>query len=160
FPFFLRCSMGVEESIEGAHTRLVLAQTHKGPVAAEYVRLGHRQWNPDLARVSEDELARPDRPSLTWQRIDVALDRRPVDAVFVPQRIEVPRLRAEVLHEQDLDPGEALVLLAGDSECTAPLLLRVAEGGHTNVDLARTEWGIPILRIVDTFVPELLCACR
>src|SRR5215475_4595187 len=113
--------MRVEESIEGAHTRLVLAQTHKGPVAAEYVRLRHRQWNPGFARISEDELARPDRPSLTRQRIDVAL-----------------------------------VRLAGDSEGTAPLFLRVAEGGHTNVDLARTERGIPVLRIVDTFVPELL----
>src|SRR5262249_13480256 len=135
FPLFLRGSMRVEESIEGAHARLILAQTHKGPVAAEYVRLRHRQRNPGLARISEDELARPDRPSLTRQRIDVALDRRLVDAVFVPQRIEVPRLRTEVLYVQDLDPGEALVLLAGDSECTAPLFLRVAESGHTDVDL-------------------------
>ena len=99
FPFFLGASIRPEESIEGADARLIFAKAHIGAVATEDVRLRHRQGNAGLTRISEDELAGLDRPSLARQRLDAAaLDRRLVDAVFVTQRIEVARLRAEVLH--------------------------------------------------------------
>ncbi len=65
FPFFLGAAVRVEESIEGADARLVFAESHIGPVATEDVRLRHRQWDPGLTRISEDELAGLDRPSLT-----------------------------------------------------------------------------------------------
>ena len=108
FPFFLGASIRLEESIERADARLILAKAHIGAVATEYVRLRHRQRNPGLTRISKDELAGLDRPSLPRQRVDAAaLDRRLVDAVFVTQRIEVARLRAEVLHGQNADAREA-----------------------------------------------------
>ncbi len=65
-----------------------------------------------------------------------ALDRRLVDAVLVAQRIAVARLRAEVLHRQDADAREALVLLAGDGEGALLLFLGIAERAHADVDLA------------------------
>ena len=117
FAFFLGASIRLEESIERADARLIFAEAHIGAVAAEDVRLRHRQGNAGLARISKDELAGLDRPSLAGKRLDAAaLDRRLVDAVLVAQRIEVARLRAEVLHRQNADAGEALILLAGDGE--------------------------------------------
>src|SRR5262245_36377591 len=96
--------MRVEESIERADARLIFAKAHISAVATEYLRLRHRQWQTCLTRVSKEELAGLDRPSLAWQRIDsAALDRRLVDTVFVTQRIEIARLRAEVLHGQNAD---------------------------------------------------------
>ena len=161
FPFFLGASIRPEESIERADARLIFAEAHIGPVAAEDVRLRHRQGDPGLTRISKDELAGLDRPSLARQRLDAAaLDRRLVDAVFVAQRIEVARLRAEVLHGQDADAGEALILLAGDGEGSLMLFLGIAECAHADMDLTHTERLVPILRIVDAVVPELPGARR
>ena len=99
FPLFLGASIVAEEAIERADARLIFAEAHIGAVAAEYVRLRHRQRNAGLARISEDELAGLDRPSLAGQRLDAAaFDRRLVDAVLVAQRIAIAGLRAEVLH--------------------------------------------------------------
>ena len=64
FPFFLGASIRLEESIERADARLIFAEAHIGAVAAEDVRLRHRQRDPGLTRISEDELAGLDRPSL------------------------------------------------------------------------------------------------
>src|SRR4030095_13727725 len=77
FPFFIGAAIRVEESIERTDARLIFPEAHIGSVAAEYVRLRHRQRGPDLARISEDELAGLDRPTLAGQRLDTAaLDRR------------------------------------------------------------------------------------
>ena len=43
FPFFFGASIRLEESIEGADARLILAKAHVGAIATEYVRLRHRQ---------------------------------------------------------------------------------------------------------------------
>ena len=116
---------------------------------------------PGLTRISEDELAGLDRPSLARQRLDAAaLDRRLVDAVFVTQRIEVARLRAEILHGQNADAREALILLASDGEDAAPIFLGIAECAHADVDLTFAERRVPVLRIVDALVAELPGARR
>ena len=84
FPFFLGAAIRPEESIERADARLIFAEADIGAVAAEDVRLRHRQGNPGLTRISKDELAGLDRPTLAGRRLDAAaLDRRLVDAVFV-----------------------------------------------------------------------------
>ena len=161
FPFFLGASIGPEESIERADARLIFAEAHIGAVATEDVRLRHRQRDPGLTRISKDELAGLDRPSLARQRLDAAaLDRRLVDAVFVAQRIEVARLRAEVLHGQNADAREALILLASDGEGALMLFLGIAECAHADMDLTCAERLVPILRIVDAVVPELPGARR
>ncbi len=101
-PLFLGAAIGPEESIEGADPGLILAKAHIGAVAAEDVRLRHRQGNAGLTGISQDELAGLDQRPLAGQRLGAAaLDRRLVDAVFVTQRIEVARLRAEVLHRAE-----------------------------------------------------------
>ena len=55
--------------------------------------------------------------SLAGQRLDAAaLDRGLADAVLVAERIEVARLRAEVLRRSArVTPGKSLVLLAAPS---------------------------------------------
>src|SRR4029453_14544177 len=62
-PFFLRASIRVEKSIEGAHARLIFAEADVSAIAPEDVRLRHRQRNAGFTRISEDELARLDRTS-------------------------------------------------------------------------------------------------
>src|SRR5262249_38886326 len=104
FAFFVIASIGPEESIERTHARLIFAKAYIGAVAAEDVRLRHRQENPCFARIAKDELPRLDRPALAGQRLDAAaFDRRLVDAVFVTERIAITRLRAEVLHGEHAD---------------------------------------------------------
>src|SRR6185503_16828703 len=111
--------------------RLILAEADEGAVATQYLRLRHRQENPGFTRISQDELAGFDRPSLARERLDAAaLDRRLVDAILVAQRVEIPRLRAEVLHGQDRNSRGALVLFPGDGKGAAPLFLRIAECLH------------------------------
>src|SRR4029453_14778830 len=96
FPFFLGAAIRPKESIERADARLILAEAGIGAVAAENVRLRHRQGNPGFARIAKDELAGFDRPTVAGRRLNTAaLDRRLVDAVFVPQRIAIAQLRAE-----------------------------------------------------------------
>src|SRR6185295_964529 len=156
FPLFVGASVRLEESIERADPRLIFAQPHISAVATEGVGLRHRQRDAGLARISENELAGLDLWPLTRQRLDAAaLDRRLIDAVFVTQRIEVARLRAEVLDEQQVDPRHALVVLAGKLENVTPLLLGIAEHAHSDVDLGRAERGLPVFRIVGALVPEL-----
>src|SRR5262249_26320846 len=113
FPFFVGMPVRPEESIEGAHARLILAEADVSAIAAEDVRLRHRQWNAGFTRISENELARLDRASRAGQRLDAAtLDRRLIDAVLVAQRIEIAWLRPEVLTGHHADAREALVLFA------------------------------------------------
>ena len=160
-PLFLGTAMGPEEPIEGADPGLILAKAHIGAVAAEDLRLRHRQGNAGLTGISQDELAGLDQRSLAGQRLGAAaLDRRLVDAVFVTQGIQVSGLKAEVLHPQNADARKTLVLFAGDLERAAPLFLGIAERAHPDVDLAGAERRIPILRIVDAFVAELPGASR
>src|SRR5262245_56283296 len=64
FPFFLSLSVRLEESIECADPRLIFAKTYKGAIAAENVRLRHRQGNAGFTRISKNELAGFDRLSL------------------------------------------------------------------------------------------------
>jgi hypothetical protein len=64
FPFFLGAAIRPKESIERADARLILAEAGIGAVAAEDVRLRHRQGNPGLARIAKDELAGFDRPTV------------------------------------------------------------------------------------------------
>ena len=64
FTFFLGASVGPKESIERADARLIFAEAHIGAVAAEDVRLRHRQGIPGLTRIPKDELAGLDRPPL------------------------------------------------------------------------------------------------
>jgi hypothetical protein len=124
FPFVFGASIRVEESIEGADTRLILAHAHVGAIATEYVRLRHRQGNAGLTRRSKDELAGLDRPSLARQRRNAAaFDRRLVDAISVAERIEIARLRAEVLSVQNPDAREGLILVASDREDALPVFL-------------------------------------
>ena len=84
----------MEESIEGTHARLIFAEANKSAVATEYVRLRHREGEPCLTRIAEDELTRLDRPAVRRGLGVAALDRWLVDAVFVTQRVEVAWLRA------------------------------------------------------------------
>jgi hypothetical protein len=161
FPLLIGACVRVKESIEGADPRLVLAKADEGAVASEDVGLRHRQELPGLARVPEDELAGLDRPSLARQRFDAAaLDRRLVDAVFVAERVEIARLRAEVLPGQHADTRETLVLLARDRQGALPLFLGIAEGADPDVDLTGAERLFPALRIVDAHVAELPGAGR
>ena len=46
FTFFLGASIRPKESIEGADARLIFAKAYIGAVAAEDVRLRHRQGDP------------------------------------------------------------------------------------------------------------------
>src|SRR5262245_36507931 len=161
FALFLGTAVLAEESIERADTRLVFAEAHIGAVATEDVWPRHWQRHPGFAGIPKDELAGFDRPPLARQRVGAAaLDRRLVDAVLVAQRIEITRLGAEVLHRQDADARDALVLLTSDREGTLVLFLGIAECTHADVDLARPERLVPRLRIVDAVVAELLCARR
>src|SRR5882672_2236517 len=158
FPFFLGAAIRPKESIERAHARLILAEAGIGAVSAQYVRLRHRQENPGLARIAKDELAGFDRPTVARPRLNAAaLDRRLVDAVFVPERIEIARLCAEVLHGEHADPREALVLLASNGEGAAPIFLGIAECTDADMDLTLAERLLPIPRIVDPIVAKLLC---
>src|SRR5262249_19694067 len=117
-----------------------------------------RNRTPRLARTTQDELAGFDRPAVAWLRLDAAtLDRRLVDAVFVPERIAIARLRAEVLYAEHADARKALVLLARNREGAAPLVLGVAEGTDTDMDLPGAERLLPILRIVEPIVAKLPC---
>src|SRR5262249_26971833 len=102
-----------------------------------------------------------DRPSAARQRVDAAaLDRRLVDAVFVTQRIEVARLRAKVLRDQNADARDALILLASDGENATSLFLGIAECAHSDVGLTFAVLAVAILRIVKASIPELLSARR
>src|SRR5262249_11990427 len=122
-PFLISISIRVEESIEGTDARLIFAEADVGAIPAKDVRLRHRQWNAGLTRISEDKLARLDRPSPAGRRLHAAaLDRRLIDAVSVPKRIEIVRLRAEVLTGQHLDAREMFELFADDRENTTSLL--------------------------------------
>src|SRR4030095_12337653 len=158
FPFFLGAAIRPKESIERAHARLIFAEAGISAVAAENVRLRHRQGNPGPARVAKDELARFDWPAVAWRWLNAAaLDCRLVDAVFVAERIAIARLRAEVLHGEHADAREALVLLASNRQGAASLLLGIAECADADMDLARAERRLPILRIVDAIVAKLPC---
>src|SRR5258706_16132745 len=66
FLFFLGVSTRPKEPIERADARLIFAKAHISPIATEYVRLRHRQGEPGLTRISQDELAGLDRLSLPW----------------------------------------------------------------------------------------------
>ena len=90
-PLLLGAAMGSEEPIEGADPGLILAKAHIGAVAAEDLRLRHRQGNAGLTGISQDELAGLDQRPLARERLGAAaLDRRLVDAVFVTQGIRSP----------------------------------------------------------------------
>src|SRR5262249_26586617 len=141
--------------------RLVLAESDVSAIAAEDVRLRHRQRNAGFTRISEDELARLDRAPPAGRRLHAAaLDRRLIDAVLVTERIEIVRLRAEVLTGQHADAREALVLFASDREDAVPFFLGIAERAQSDMDLTRAERPLPVLRIVDTLVAELPGARR
>ena len=141
--------------IERTDARLILAETHIGPVATEDVRLRHWQGT-GLTGISKDELAGLDRPSLAGQRVDAAaFDRWLIDAVFVAERIEVAWLRAEVLGRHNADAREVLVLLAGDCEGSLLLFFGIAECAYADMDLTFTVRFVPIFRIVDAVVAEL-----
>src|SRR5262249_10130652 len=140
FPFVLGAAVLVQESVERAHARVIDAHSHVGAVAAEDVRLRHRQRRSGLAGIAEDELAGLDGPALAREWIDAAaLDGRLVDAVLVAERIEIAGLRAEVLHGHDADARQALILLAGNREGPPPLLLGIAERADSDVHLPRRE---------------------
>src|SRR4029077_9461432 len=76
-------------------------------------------------------------------------------AVLVAQRIAVARLGAKVLHRQNADARDALVLLASDRKRAAPLLLGIAEGGDPDMDFTRAVRLVPVLRVIDSFVAKL-----
>src|SRR5262249_14797403 len=109
-----------QESVERADARLIFAETYIGAVAAEKVRLRHRQRHSGLTRISKDELTGLDWPSLTRKRVDAtAFDRRLVDTLFINQWNEVAPFGAAVPHRPNPDARETLILLAGDSQRTA-----------------------------------------
>ena len=56
--------MRLQEPVERADPRLVLAQPGVRAVAPQRVRSGHRQWHARLAGIAEDELPGFDRSSL------------------------------------------------------------------------------------------------
>src|SRR5262249_37082571 len=113
-----------------------------------------------LTRISEDKLARLDRPSPAGRRLHAAaLDRRLIDAVSVPKRIEIVRLRAEVLTGQHPDAREMFELFADDRENTTALLLRIAERAQSDVNVTFAERLLPVLRVVDALVSELRGSC-
>src|SRR6185295_3109106 len=145
FPLFVGASVRLEESIERADPRLIFAQPHISAVATEGVGLRHRQRDAGLARISENELAGLDLRPLTRQRLDAAaLDRRLIDAVFVTQRIEVARLRAEGLLGQKAHPRELLPLLASDREGATMFFLGIAERAHPDMDSTAAVRRVPI----------------
>ena len=78
-----------------------------------------------------------------------------VDAILIAERIEIAWLCTEVLDEQQMDPREALVLIASKREDAPPLLLGVAERAQSDVDFPSAEGRLPMLGIIDTFVPQL-----
>src|SRR5262249_1768672 len=85
--------------------------------------------------------------------------RRLIDAVLVTQRIEIARLRAEILHGQNADARQILVLLASDGDNVPPFFLRIAECVQCDMDLALAKQRFPILWIVDALVPQLAGTC-
>src|SRR5262249_30737651 len=106
------------------------------------------------SRIPKDELAGFDGPPLTRQRLEAApLYRRLVDAVLVAEWIEISGLRAEVLHVQDADAREALVLFPKDRDDSAPILLGIAECAHSDMSVTRSERRLPVLGIVDSDIP-------
>src|SRR5262245_40269796 len=82
-------------------------------------------------------------------------DGRLVDTVLVTPGMEVARLCSESLRVQDGDARDTLVLITSDGERARQLLLGIAEAAHSEVNLARTERGLPVLRVVGPLVPEL-----
>src|SRR5215472_5087425 len=155
FPFCFGVSVRLQESIECTDSRLIFAKPHKGPVAAEDDGLRHWERDTGLTWVPEDELSGLDRPTLAWQWLNAAaLDRRLVDPVFVAQGIAIVRLRAKVLHRQNADAREALVLLAGNGEGAPPLLFGIAEGGYPDMNPTRAKRLVPALRIVEAVVTQ------
>src|SRR5689334_12833624 len=57
-----------EEAIERADTRLVLAVAHIRAVAAQNIRMRHRQGNAGLAWIAKNEFTGLDRPPLARKR--------------------------------------------------------------------------------------------
>ena len=150
-----------EESVEGSDKGLVFAQTEEGAVAPQHIRLRHRERHAGLAWVTENEFARLDGTPLTGQRIDAAaLDRRLANAVLVAERIEVPRLAAEVLGPHDFKAAHSMVLPPRQLHGAAPLLFGVAEDADREVDLPAAKRLVPVLRIVLPAVKKLLGATR
>src|SRR5262249_20087662 len=157
----LGASMCAQESVERTDACLVLAQSHIGAVLPEDLRLRHGQRNSRLAGIAQDELTGLDRSPLPGQGLaTAALDAGLVDGVLVPQRIEVSGLRSEILHVRDVDPGEAHDLLARHLEDAPPFVLGIAERTQPDVHLALAKWRIPVLGVVETFVPQLPCPRR
>jgi hypothetical protein len=67
--FFLGVSIRPKESIERTYTRLIFAEAYIGAVTAEDIGLRDRDGNSGLPRISKNELACLDRPSLARQRL-------------------------------------------------------------------------------------------
>src|SRR5271169_48667 len=148
--------MSLEESIERANARLIFAKAHIRAVTAEYVRLRHWQGNAGFTRISQDEFACLDWLPVSGEWFDAAaLDCRLVDAIFITERIQIARLRAEILHGQDADTRKTLELLPSDAEDPAPVFLGIAERAQADVDFAIAIRQVPILRIVEAAVSEL-----
>src|SRR6266446_4372067 len=146
-----------QEPVERSDPRLVFAQTNVRAVAAQYVRLRHRKGHSGLAWIAEDELAGFDRLPLTRKRLDAtALDGGLADAVFIAERVEAARLSAEVLSQQDGDARTTLILASRRLQGAAPLIFAIADNADLDMNLAGTEWPVPVLRIVCTVVTKLL----
>jgi hypothetical protein len=131
----------------------------KVPFRPEHVRLWHWQRHTGLPGIAEDEFAGFDGSALAGQGFDAAaLDGGLADGVFVAEGVEVTGLGAEVLHHQQGDAGEPLVLLARCLHGSAPLVFGFAEDADRDVDVSGTEGHFPVLRIVRSVVQELIGA--
>jgi hypothetical protein len=64
-------------------------------------------------------------------------------------------LRAEILHRQNANTGEAFELLASDAKNAAPIFLGITECADANVDFTAAVRLVPILRIIAAFVSEV-----
>ena len=145
----------MQEPVEGADTRLVLAQAEECAVAPEHIRLRHRKRHTGLAWITKNEFTCLDRPPLSGQRIDTAtLYGGLADPVLEAERIEVPRLGAEVLGVQHRDPGQSVVLPPLQLHCPSPLLFGIAEDADGDVNPPAAERLVPVLWIVLTAVKK------
>src|SRR5262245_16282959 len=73
-PFSLGASIRAEKTIERTDARLIFPETHVAAVATEHVRLRYGQRHAGLTGITKDEFSCLDRPALTRQRGDTALD--------------------------------------------------------------------------------------
>ena len=136
--------------------RVQLPEDDIGAVSAQDVRGRHRRQLARLIRVSEDDLARLERPvvRVRW-RPAAALDRRLADTVLEAERGTPGRELVAVLAPDHRDAVQLLMGAAGlFGDGLEPGEVR-REHRYGDMDLGRAEWLLPLLRAALADVSEV-----